>query len=211
MQYCINIYVYICFISEPAKPKYDIIFTFGATGNAADMIHLKEKEMIGSFIDSFECGDYRYGVVEYGTKASVKAKFDDIHDKTKLKEFVNTIHRSGEGKGLDKALEQSYELFKKHGRQSARKVLIIFTNGKCSARASELKKHGHNLAEINTKVVVVAIGDDVSSEELVGITTDEGIVHTQPEHDHREMFATIVRDNIEGNQHLHIRWPLGVQ
>lgn len=162
------------------------------------MIHLKEKEMICSFINSFESGDYRYGVVEYGTKASVKAKFDDIHDKTKLKEFVNTIHRSGEGKGLDKALEQSHELFKKHGRQSARKVLIIFTNGKSSARASELKKHAHNLAEMNTKVIVVAIGDDVSLEELNGITTEEGIVQTQPDDDHHQMFANIVRDNIEG-------------
>ena len=69
-------------------------------GNSADMIYLKEKDMIGSFIDSFEFGDYRYGVVEYGTKASVKAKFEDIHGKENLKEFVNSIHRSGEGIGL---------------------------------------------------------------------------------------------------------------
>ena len=64
------------------------------------MIYLKEKDMIGSFIDSFEFGDYRYGVVEYGTKASVKAKFEDIHGKKNLKEFVNSIQRSGEGIGL---------------------------------------------------------------------------------------------------------------
>lgn len=192
------------FISEPAKPKFDIIFTLGAMGNAADMIHLKEKEMIGSFIDSFEYGDYRYGVVEYGTKASVKAKFDDIHEKDKLKEFVNGIHRSGEGKGLDKALEQSYDLFKKHGRPSARKVLIIFTNGKSSARVNELKKHAQNLADINTKVIVVAIGDDVSSEELLEITKDEqGIVMTQPEDNHREMFVNVVRNSIEGTYEIY--------
>lgn len=168
-------------------------------GNAADMIHLKEKEMIGSFIDSFEYGDYRYGVVEYGTKASVKAKFDDIHDKDKLKEFINTIRRSGEGKGLEKALEQSYELFRKHGRRSARKVLIVFTNGKSSARASDLKKHTQNLAGINAKVIVVAIGDQVSLEELVHVTTDgQDIVKTQPEDDHRQLLADVVRDNIEG-------------
>lgn len=69
-------------------------------GDAADMIHLKEKEMIGSFIDSFEFGDYRYGIVEYGPKASIKAKFDDIHGKEDLKQFVNGIHRSGEGNVL---------------------------------------------------------------------------------------------------------------
>ena len=83
--------------AEPCKPKFDIIFAFGAMGNSADTIYLKEKEMIGSFIDSFEFGDYRYGVVEYGTKASVKAKFEDIHGKENMKEFVNSIHRSGEG------------------------------------------------------------------------------------------------------------------
>ena len=168
-------------------------------GNAADMIHQKEKQMIGSFIDSFEFGDYRYGVVEYGTKASVKAKFDDIHSKEKLKEFVNNIQRSGEGKALDKALEQSHELFKKHGRHSARKVLIIFTNGKPSARANDLKRHAASLAELNTKLIVVAIGDEVNVEELNEIVpTKTSIVQTQPEDEHTQLFADIVRDNIEG-------------
>ena len=93
--------IFLIFFLEPCKPKFDIIFAFGAMGSSADMVHLKEKEMIGSFIDSFEFGDYRYGVVEYGTKASVKAKFDDVHGKEKMKEFVNNIHRSGEGNTLD--------------------------------------------------------------------------------------------------------------
>lgn len=66
-------------------------------GESADMIHLKEKEMIGSFIDSFAAGDYRYAVVEYGSKASVKAKFDEIRGKDEMKEFVKNIKRSGEG------------------------------------------------------------------------------------------------------------------
>jgi hypothetical protein len=95
-----NVILFFIFCKEPCKPKFDIIFAFGAMGDSADMIHLKEKEMIGSFIDSFEYGDYRYGVVEYGTKASVKAKFDDIHGKENMKEFVNNIHRSGEGNML---------------------------------------------------------------------------------------------------------------
>jgi hypothetical protein len=103
------------------------------------------------------------------------------------------------GKALDKALEQSCELFKKHGRHSARKVLIVFTNGKSSARANELKKHAQALNELNTKLIVVAIGDDVSVEELLEVTSsEESIVRTQPEDDHQELFASIVRFSIEG-------------
>lgn len=104
------------------------------------------------------------------------------------------------GKALDKALEQSYELFKKHGRHSARKVLIVFTNGKSAARANELKKHAQNLAEMNTKLIMVAIGDEVSVEELLEVTSnEESIVRAQPEDDHQKLVASIVRNNIEGN------------
>lgn len=100
---------------------------------------------------------------------------------------------------MDKALEQSYELFKKHGRQSARKVLIVFTNGKSGARANELKKHGQNLTELNTKLIMVAVGDDVNVEELLDVTSsEESIVRTQPEDDHKALFSSIVRVNIEG-------------
>jgi hypothetical protein len=103
------------------------------------------------------------------------------------------------GKALDKALEQSCELFKKHGRHSARKVLIVFTNGKSNARANELKKNAQNLTDLNVKLIVVAIGDDVSVEELLEVTSnEESIVRTQPDDDHETLFASIVRVNIEG-------------
>ena len=105
-----------------------------------------------------------------------------------------------QGKALDKALEQSCELFKKHGRHSARKVLIVFTNGKSSGRANELKKHAQILTDMNTKLIVVAVGDDVSVEELLDVTSnEESIVRIQPEDDHQELFASIVSINIEGN------------
>ena len=97
-------------------------------------------------------------------------------------------------------MEQSYELFKKHGRHSARKILIVFTNGKSTARVNELKKHAHNLSELNTKLIVVAVGDNVNVEELLEVTSnEESIVRTQPEDDHKQLFSSIVRINIEGN------------
>ncbi len=100
-------------------------------------------------------------------------------------------------------MEQSCELFKKHGRHSARKVLIVFTNGKTSARANELKRHAQHLTDLNTKLIVVAIGDDVSVEELLSVTSsEESIVRTQPEDDHQTLFASIVKVNIEGTWFL---------
>ncbi|XP_046848822.1 collagen alpha-3(VI) chain-like isoform X2 [Xenia sp. Carnegie-2017] len=185
-------------VQGPNKVKYDIIFAFGAMGESADMIHLKEKEMIGSFIDSFAAGDYRYAVVEYGSKAYVKAKFDEIRGKDEMKEFVKNIKRSGEGKALDKALEQSHDLFKKYGRPTAKNVLIVFTNGKCNARANELKKYATSLSELGTKLIVVAIGEEVSVDELLHVASNkESIVRAQPEDDCSQLFNSIVRDTIE--------------
>lgn len=116
--------------------------------------------------------------------------------------YYTVVHRicfHYPGKALDKALEQSCELFKKHGRHSARKVLIVFTNGKSSSRANELKKHAQILADMKTKLIVVAVGDDVSVEELLEVTSsEESIVRIQPEDDHQALLGSIVRINIEG-------------
>ena len=75
----------------------------------------------------------------------------------------------------------------------------MFTNGKSNARVNELKKYAQNLTDMNTKLIVVAIGDDVSVEELLEVTSnEESIVRTQPEDDHKVLFASIVKVSIEG-------------
>ena len=90
-------------------------------------------------------------------------------------------------------------MFKKYGRPTAKNVLIVFTNGKCNARANELKKYATSLSELGTKLIVVAIGEEVSVDELLHVASNkESIVKAQPEDDCSQLFNSIVRDTIEG-------------
>jgi hypothetical protein len=90
--------------------KLDIVFAVGAGGRDANEIFDKEKEIVNSFIDNLKDNDAQFAVIEFGNKASVKSKLGDEMDAGKLKASVSAIQRTGDGKCLDKALEQAVQV-----------------------------------------------------------------------------------------------------
>lgn len=92
------------------KIKLDVVFAVGAAGREANEIFDKEKEIIISFIDNLKDNDAQFAVIEFGHKATVKCKLGDERDAGKLKTSVSGIRRTGDGKCLDKALEQAVKV-----------------------------------------------------------------------------------------------------
>jgi hypothetical protein len=89
------------------KIKLDVVFAIGAAGRDANEVFDKEKAIVNSFIDNLKENDAQFAVIEFGHKASVKSKLGDERDAGKLKACVSGVQRSGDGKCLDKALEQA--------------------------------------------------------------------------------------------------------
>ncbi len=65
---------------------------------------------MNSFIDNLKDNDAQFAVIEFGHKASVKSKLGDERDAGKLKACVSATQRTGDGKCLDKALEQAVQV-----------------------------------------------------------------------------------------------------
>lgn len=157
-----------------AEDPMDVVFTFGACGPNADEVFEKEKDMVSGFLETIKVADTYYGVVEYGEqKANIRARLGDFRNKERLNEHINKIPRSGEGRAIDKALEKARELLLESGRSDARKALVIFANGKSSARLAELTQEAKTLHDAGVKIIAVGIGDDIDDEELNSIATNK--------------------------------------
>ena len=140
-----------------------------------------------------------YSVVNYGTKAVVHSKFGEEKDCAALQENVQGLQRAGEGKALDKALEQSLNILEHQGRHGARRRLIVFANGHSGANQNHLKKYATALEDANVKVVTVAVGNEINEEELRNINPDEEtIVKVDPLQDAESAVFAVARQ-VQGN------------
>lgn len=162
----------------------DIMFALGSGGLNADLVFEKEKEMVNTFVNSIDTTNVRYALVEYAENATLQATFNEYKEKYDFKHFVDSLKRNGEGVGLDEALQQAAAVFGSSGRVNAKRVLIVFTNAQSKARSQDLQQHSKDLHESGVKVVVVAIGSDVSEKELNDLSSHgEPVVRTQPDDD----------------------------
>ena len=80
----------------------------GASGQEGDAGFEKQKEIINSFVDSLKSNDTQMAVVNYGENgANVEVKLGQVKDKDDFKSCVDKQERQGEGKALDKALDDT--------------------------------------------------------------------------------------------------------
>ena len=157
------------------------------------MVFEKEKEMVYAFVNSVDTANVRYALIEYAENATLQADFNEHKEKYDFKEFVDSVRRIGEGLGLDKALQRAAAVFENSGRENAKRVLVLFTNAQSQARTQDLQKHSRELQEVGVKVVVVAIGADVSEEELSNIQ-GEPVVRAQTHDDVNAIVKGVASD-----------------
>ena len=169
------------------------MFALGSAGQEAEMVFEKEKEMLYAFVNSVDTANVRYALIEYAENATLQADFNEHKEKYDFKEFVDSVKRIGEGLGMDKALQRAAAVFENSGRVNAKRVLIVFTNAQSKARTQDLQKYSRELQETGVKVVVIAIGTDVSEEELNNIHA-EPVVRTQPEDDVNVLVKSVASD-----------------
>lgn len=187
------------FIAGKQDEVLDVVFAFGSFGATAEEMFEKEKELINSFVDSIQKRDTHFGVIEIGPRAKICARIGQYRDHVRLKRHVNLIRRSGDGTGLDHALDLACFMFENQSRPSSRRVLIVFTNGKSGSQANELRRHSHQLHENNVDIILVAIGDDVDDDELQYVSGgDHPIINIAPEQNPRAVVYSVVSELEEG-------------
>ena len=168
----------LCFFTVlylPPIPEVDLAIAISAASVKADDNFEKAKEVIKSIIDTYAMNKLRYGVIVFGSSASIKVSFgDDFPTDENLKNVITILSGSRERPALDDALKKGKELFDEAPeRPNARKVLVVITDKKSTSKLDDLKETAKMLQDDGIKVIPVAIGDEVDHVELEETTSDE--------------------------------------
>lgn len=134
----------------------------------------KATEVIKSIIDTYAMNKLRYGVIVFGSSASIRVSFgDDFTTDANLKDVITFLSGPNERPALGEALKKGKELFDEAPeRPNARKVLVLITDMKSTSKLDDLKATAKMLEDDGIKVIPVAIGDDVDHLELDETTSD---------------------------------------
>lgn len=148
----------------------------------------KAKEVIKAIIDAYSMNKLRYGVIVFGSSASIKVSFgDDFPSDQDLKTVIDFLSHSKETPALDIALRKGKELFDEaQERPNARKVLVVIIDKKSTSKLDDVKASARLLEDDGIKVIPVVIGDEVDPVEcreitdektnVVNVTTDVDVI-----------------------------------
>lgn len=172
---------YYCFpifptdLNLPTIPEVDLAFAISAASVEADDNFEKTKEVIKAIVDSYSMNKLRYGVVVFGTSASIQISFEDDFPSDKdLKAFISGLSGPNELPALGEALKKGKELFDNaKERPNARKVLVVIMDKKSISELDDIKDSAKLLEEGGIKVIPVAIGDEVDHAELEATTSEK--------------------------------------
>lgn len=184
------------------KEMVDLVFAFGSTGRDAIELFGKEKEAAKVMIDNENEKDILYSTIVYGEDASLESIFNDMPEKAKVKEFIDTLAWKDEGKKLDHALVEADKVFKKHGRPKARKITVVFVTGRADATTNELKKAAKKLHDNQVKIIVVKLGTDPDDKQLEVVTAKKNIVKKKRPIKPKEL-AELIEEQVKKGEKLY--------
>lgn len=113
----------------------------------------------------------KYGVVETDPIGSIHVPLGVYEDEKKLKESVKKMPFK-ERRNLDEGIKNAGNEFKKNGRPEARKIMIVFIDGKDVSTVEELKKVTEPLKKKNVKIIPVVLEDNVDKDKLKPLLLD---------------------------------------
>ena len=125
-----------------------------------------EKQIVVNLIKTPKDSIAKYGIVQFGEDAETKVPLGSDDDEEKLIESVKILSWKEEGKSLDKGLEKAAMEFEENGRPTARKVLIVFVDGKDNSDKEDLAEKTRPLKNKNVKIIPVVLGDVVDDDKV---------------------------------------------
>lgn len=163
-------------------PPVDLAFALSATSVQSRSSIKLMKDVIKEIIEDYGTRDIHYSFILYGSEASTKYSFTtDPVDPDYLQNFVKFMPVSNPPTSPHVALQEATKAFKGPGvRANATKVLVVMTDMKGDSTEEEIEAAADPLKQMKVKVIVVGIGANVDSNELVNVTGDNDNVITVP-------------------------------
>ena len=148
----------------------DLGVILGANGENAPSTFEREKNFIENMINEYSASQpgMRFGAILYGDDARVLFRFGDELSSQSAIKAIRKVQRKRRGNDVVAALNlASQDLFadKSGARVNATKTVVILMD-KASFRDEKLINAAKKLKDIGVKIIVVAIGPEVTEKAI---------------------------------------------
>lgn len=135
-----------------------------------------EKRAVVEIMKRISKSNNIFGVIQYDSAASIKSSLKEYTDDRRFREKVDSLSWRRDGINLKAGLEIAKMLFDTESRPKARKVLVVFTDGRLPNSVEDLKNTSEPLKKKGIKIISVAVGDEVEDKKLNELSSINKIV-----------------------------------
>ena len=160
----------------------DLVFAHDASGSVKESGFQKIKDFTKDLVKGFKIGvnNTHVGVVVFSHIAKVAIRLDETFDKDTLLDKIQNISYLGYTTATDDALRVSNEeMFSLKGgvRQNVPLVLVVLTDGKCTACKESVSIPANALKNKGVEIFSIAVGSKVDITEILSFVS-------APQNDH---------------------------
>ena len=196
---------YFTFSLLTAKPiKLDLGIIFGSSGKNEPVTFAAEKELAKKMIKKYDISSSAtlIGAISYDNDARVEWRFGDVIDAKSTVDKIDRLQRSKNGNNVLKALEiaRDYLFAIKNGaRRDTPKTLMVFID-KLEVKDQRLKDTAKQLKDNDVKLIVIAIGPEVSKKDVAGIASSpmDVILSRDPSKSKEDVISKAVAQSLPG-------------
>lgn len=165
------------FRSGQEQRLLDVVFVLGSSNRQFFNMY---KKLAMRTLNSPQAADTKYGVVTYDSTSVVVRGLKDFVSKDDLANRLGKLPWVGNGTDLEGGLRKANEVFKKEARLKARRILVVYGDGRFATNVEDLKKVRQTMDEEGVKVITVTFGSRDDDMLKIVTTTDQGPIEGSP-------------------------------
>lgn len=133
------------------------------------------KDTLKTVADKYGTGSFRYSFIVFSNTSNIFVRFSEKYSTIEeLEASVDALPSATGGLSFTEVIESAKETFKDSGvRKGATHVLVILTDGRSGEDEDEIREGAVYLEESGIVVIPVGVGDQVDSNELGVLTSNE--------------------------------------
>ena len=176
----------------------DVVFLLGAS-NPDGKQHLSNaKQLVEEIVQRNNTPVSRFAIVQYENTANVRSSLNEYTNIQTFIDSLNSLSWRGDTSDLQSGLEKVRKLFENEGRPEARKILVIFSDGKIPISVENIETSKKPLEEKRVKIISVTVGDNVDEDKLNALASKNETIQHKDENERDDTADKIQQEILKG-------------
>ena len=180
----------------------DVVFLLGASNPGARLHLSNAKQLVEEIVQRNNTPVSRFAIVQYENTANVRSSLNEYTNIQTFIDSLNSLYWRGDASDLQSGLEKVQKLFENEGRPKARKILVIFSDGKIPISVEDIETSKKPLEEKGVKIISVTVGDNVDEDKLNALASKNETIQHRDENERDDTADKIRQEILKGALHI---------